>query len=170
MKGALEILPKATTSGPPVDRFELYLDGARVATCSPGETLNLDTTNFADGSHELRVVGIEGGPIETQGRIILPVRFDNHGRSITLDAKALRIRSGQTLVLEADSPGSESILIYSNGRRLGDIKGANGTAAIKTADLGYGPVTIRAMGMGPGRAAKNHAMAAPVEIIIDPVR
>ncbi len=141
-----------------------------MAKCLPGESLNLDTTGFSDGSHELRVIGIDSSPIETQGRLILPVQFDNHGRSIKLNAKAKRVRAGQNLKLDADSPGSESILIYSNGRRLGEINGAKGNASIKTADLGAGPVSIRAMGRGAGRAAKNHVMAAPVEIIIDPVR
>jgi hypothetical protein len=169
VKGTLEISPTATTTGPAVDRFELYLDGARVDTCLPGESLTLDTARYSDGSHELRVIGIEASPIETQGRLILPVRFDNHGRKITLEAKSTRVRANQSIELAADSPGSQSILIYSNGRRLGTINAARGAVSVKTTDLGTGPVSIRAVGMG-ARGAASHVLAVPVEITIDPVR
>jgi hypothetical protein len=169
VKGKLEINPQATAPGAAVDRFELFLDGARVATCTPGESLTLDTTRYPDGTHELRVIGIDSSPIETQGRLILPVRFDNHGRTISFAAKADRVRQGQSIELAAHSPGSNSIIFYSNGRNFGTVNGDRGQISVKTTELGSGPVTFRALGLGAGGAA-THAMAAPVEVMIDPVR
>ena len=41
------------------------------------------------------MVGIESGPIETQGRVILPVTFDDRNRKITLTASATHPELGE---------------------------------------------------------------------------
>ena len=66
--------------GGKVDRFELFVDGRRNRTAKPGERLALDTNKLGDGRHELRVVAIEAGPIQSQGRRIIPVNVENQTR------------------------------------------------------------------------------------------
>ena len=44
--------------------------------CKPGDSLDLSTAKLADGYHELRVVAIGPGPIESQGR----ASSDHHGQ------------------------------------------------------------------------------------------
>ena len=88
VRGRLEIKPSAIAWGrlptcrhdAAADHFELFVDGLRRAECKPDETLPLDTTELADGYHELRVVAVGPPPIESQGRQIIPVRLANHGR------------------------------------------------------------------------------------------
>ncbi|HEY2760293.1 MAG TPA: hypothetical protein VGI75_06110, partial [Pirellulales bacterium] len=63
-----------------VDRFELFVDGVRVAASNEDDSLTLNTADFPDGDHELRIVGIDNSPIESQGRQIIPVRFANHDK------------------------------------------------------------------------------------------
>ncbi|HJN15146.1 MAG TPA: hypothetical protein QGH10_06645, partial [Armatimonadota bacterium] len=64
----------ATAEGDqPVARYELFVDGVRRQTCLPGERIVLDARELADGEHEARVVAI-AGPVETQGRAIIPFR------------------------------------------------------------------------------------------------
>ena len=83
VRGRLTLEPSATLpGGGAVARFQLLSDGVRRGECKPGETLSLDTTGFADGWHDLRVVAIGPPPIESQGRQIIPVRLANHGRKI----------------------------------------------------------------------------------------
>ncbi len=72
LKRARRLTPTAT--GPePITRFELFVDGVRQRACAPKQTLTLDPTPLAQGDHEARVVAI-AGPLETQGRVIVPFR------------------------------------------------------------------------------------------------
>ncbi len=169
LKGTVSLAPSASGGASDVDRFELYLDGERVATCGKGGKLDLDTTSRSDGSHELRVVGIASGPIETQGRAILPVNFGNHGKTIEFTASAARVRLGQKIRLQAEAPGALAVYFYNNGRVLGSVKGDKGDLAVNSAALGAGPVTLRAIALGKGDAT-THVLAAPVQLTIDPAR
>ncbi|MGC4002035.1 MAG: hypothetical protein QM811_02350 [Pirellulales bacterium] len=82
LSGAVELKPTAALADGIVDRFELFVDGARVARCAKGDALTLDTRKFADGAHDVRVVGIAAGPIETQGRWSRILTFENQGKRI----------------------------------------------------------------------------------------
>ena len=166
LKGKIEINPTASGGTREVDRFELYLDGVRIDSCANGGQLTLDTTKQSDGFHEIRVVGIESGPIETQGRLILPVTFDNNGRSMKFTASVRQMGREQSIQLSADAPGAERIMFYSNGRKLGEVRGEKGNLNAKTSGLGSGPVTIRAIGLGATGAA-NHVLATPVTVELD---
>jgi hypothetical protein len=168
LNGVVNITPTASGGASDVDRFELYLDGARVATCAKGEQLTLDTALESDGFHELRVVGIESGPIETQGRVIVPVTFNNHNRKITLTASATRARTRERIKFNVDAPGAARILIYGSGRQW-PVRGAKGEVTIDTADLGTGPVVFRAMTLG-AQGKASHVLAEPVTVQIDPAR
>ena len=56
LSGRIELEPRASLpEGGLADRFELFVDGVRVAQCGLGERLSLDTTALADGHHDLRV-------------------------------------------------------------------------------------------------------------------
>jgi hypothetical protein len=166
LSGSITITPSASGGAAEVDRFELYLDGERIASCGMGGQLELDTATRSDGSHELRVVGIGSGPIETQGRLILPVTFNNHRRTMTFTSSAARVRLGQKVRLHAEAPGALAIYFYNNGRVLGQVNGDKGDLAVNSAALGSGPVTLRAIGLG-GKGAESHVLAAPIELTID---
>jgi hypothetical protein len=163
LKGQVVIKPTASGGTTEVDRFELYLDGARIDSCAKGGELTLDTTKQSDGFHEIRVVGIESGAIETQGRLILPVKFDNNGRSMTFTAAVQQTGRERSIQLSADAPGAKTIMFHVNGRKLGEVRGEKGNFTAKTAGLGSGPVTIRAIGLGATGVA-NHVLAQPVTV------
>jgi hypothetical protein len=162
LKGTMSVTPSASGGAAPVDRFELYVDGEMVARCHNGGQLQFDTASRPDGSHELRVVGIDSSPIETQGRIILPVTFDNHGLSMTLTPSANNVRLGDKVRLQAKATGVNRILVYASGQQW-PINGEQGTVTIDTNALGAGPVTLRAIGLGSGGVV-SHVLAAPVTI------
>ena len=134
--------------------FELFVDGQRVAECKPGGTLTLDTAKVADGYHELRVVAIGPAPIESQGRQIIPVRLDNHGRKIEVSAATQGVlRRNTVLRIAVQSPGSIGIVAVQGSRIVGRVAGAEGQIEIPVNTLGAGPVQLRVAGLGEGSAA-----------------
>ena len=139
-----------------VDRFALFVDGVRLAQCGPGERLPLDTRTLADGHHELRVVGTDSSPVESQGRWIAPVRFANHGRTLTLTVEPARVPLAGAVRVTVAGEGVESVAVFAMGRVLGRTNG-DATIEVPAELLGRGRVTIRATGRATGRAGTGPA-------------
>src|SRR5262249_12875939 len=98
VKGMVVLRPSATLPrGGECDRFELVVDGQRLAACATGGKLELDSAKCSDGYHEIRVVGFERSPIETQGAAIIDAQFDNFGRKIEFTADPQRIAGGRKI-------------------------------------------------------------------------
>jgi hypothetical protein len=166
--GVRELEPRASLpQGVLADRFELYLDGVRVAQCGLGERLPLDTTLLADGHHELRVVAIAATDVETQGRRIVPVTFANHGRALTLAVEPRRVRLTDTVRVTLSGAGMESAVVYCMGRVLGRTAAASAAIEFPAELLGRGPVTIRATGR-TGPNPTDAVNAPPVTIDVGP--
>ena len=174
LAGRVELLPRATVAAPrhdgqdggalgTIDRFVLFVDGVRLAECRPGERLPLDTAQLADGHHELRIVAIEGSSVRSQGRLILPVRFANHGRALTLEAEPARVQVAGTVRVRVAGDGLDAIAVYSMGRVLGRTAGGDTTIEVPAELLGRGRVTLRATGRS-GQGSANSVNADPVTI------
>ena len=167
VSGTIEIEPRATLpEGGVADRFELFLDGLRVAQCGLGERLPLDTTAVGDGHHELRLVAIAATAVETQGRRIVPLTFANHGRSLTLAVEPRRVRPTDSVRVSVSGPGVESAVIFCMGRVLGRTSPAEATIEVPAEVLGRGGVTIRATGRtGPNPADAVFAPPVTIEVV-----
>jgi len=167
VKGMLELEPAATTAGQSgISHFELFVDGSIRARCKPGESLKLDTARLPDGYHELRVIAFEAGPIQSQGRRIIPITTSNHGRMAGLSVSPQgEIPAGKPLVASVNSPGSIGIALMQNTRLLGRVAREAGKIKIDPAKLGSGPVRLYAVGLGRGLPHTN-AVSAPVEIML----
>ena len=153
--------------GGKVDRFELFVDGVRVAIANEDDPLTLNTADFPDGDHELRVVGIENSAIESQGRQIIPVRFDNNGKTIRFSASPERnVRAGRPITLTAEAPGARGIAIYQNDRLIAKIVGEKGEATVDSKMFGEGPITLVAKGWGQGGATPL-VYSAPIHLTIE---
>jgi hypothetical protein len=150
-----------------VDHFEVFVDGKRLVTDPASQQFTVDTTAIGDGWHELRVVAIATGPLETQSRAVLPIVVSNRGGSLTLareNSTANEVLYGEPLVVRAKAPTARSIAILHNGRSLGTIDGADGTLSIDTRTLGLGPVALQAS----ARLAAQACFSAPLEITVLP--
>jgi hypothetical protein len=174
LSGRIELLPRATVSAPRragggdavlggIDRFVLFVDGVRLAECRPGERLPLDTARLADGHHELRVVAVERSSVQSQGRLIMPVRFANHGKKLTLAAEPARVRVSGTVAVSVSAAGLDGVAVYAMGRVLGRTPAGDTTIEVPAALLGRGRVTLRATGRS-GAGAANGVNADPVTI------
>jgi hypothetical protein len=168
VKGTLTLTPAATTpSGRGIDHFELFVNGSRATQCKPGGKLTLDTALLPDGYQELRVVAVEAGLIQSQGRIILPIITENHGR--TIEAKLVSegtIRPDNPALIDVDSPGSVGISVLQNSRIVGRIAGEKGQIKIAAAELGSGPVRLQVIGLGKG-GPRTHVLAPPINLTVE---
>ncbi len=169
VSGTIELVPSATLPmGGKIDRFELFVDGRRLSWANSGATLSWDSTSEPDGYHELRVVGIEAGPIESQGRAIFGVVVKNHDLAAQLATMPTgTARWDETLKIRARAPSMSEIFIMHNDRALGRITGEQGQVDVNPRLLGLGPVTLQAVAVKrdgtPARIA-----SAPLHLTIEP--
>ncbi len=166
LTGTVELEPRAAVPGDGVaDRFELFVDGVRVSQCGLGERLSVDTAPLADGHHDLRVVAIGASPLETQGRLIVPVTCANHGRTLTLAVEPRRVRPSGTVRVGVTGAGVDGALVFAMGRVLGRTSAAEATIEVPAELLGRGRVAIRATGRcGPTPAESVNAEPVMVEV------
>lgn len=143
LQGKVSLQPYLAEDDFPAARFELFVDGRRHAVAAPEAPLELDTTQLADGFHELRVVSIENSPIETQSRSGLTCIVDNHGLKCSLSGPADgKIAWGSPFTVNAESPGAARIEIHAPGQLLGTIEGESGSLEVDPARLGFGALPI----------------------------
>lgn len=168
LQGTVEIEPQASSDGQrTADRFELFVDGQRRNQCGVGETLRLDTTRYGDGHHELRIVAIEAGPLESQGRLVLPVTFNNQNRLARLFGVSESIVGWtDTLKLKAECEGASKIVVLRGSRTLGTIAGEKGELAVAMQPLGLGPVRLHAVAV-VGEGTTGLVTSAPLEFEIE---
>jgi hypothetical protein len=151
-----------------VARFILFVDGRRCGSSVPGEDLVWNSATECDGHHELRVVAIAAGPIETQGRAIVPVTVDNQGKTAILATRPERnVRWGDVLQVAAKAPGAKQIHVLNNGRALGTIQGAEGQLKVDPRTLGLGPVSLHAIALF-GDGALERVLPLPVQLTVLP--
>lgn len=167
VSGTVDLTPWVKYDGAwPVDHFELFVDEVRHAVCGPDSTLRLNTRQFPDGYHELRVVAIEASGVETQGRCLVPLRISNRDRKITASATPSgEVPLGTRIEIAAECPEAIAVAVTHNTRLLGRINGPAGRIEIDTAELGKGPVRLSVVGMGRTGTASN-AIAAPIDVVV----
>ena len=136
VRGAVTFAATATTAdGEPVelDRWELVVDGRRVAVFPPGAPLTWDTATHRDGVTEVAAVAVAAGPAGFRGRAVRTVRAVNGGRRV----EALLLRSG------LHDPAADGA--------AGD--GAAGDGALPEVTWGE-PLRVRLTAAGFGEAAE----------------
>ena len=133
VKGTLSITPSVLASRS-LSSVGIYVDGKRIAAQLPGKALEIDTTKLADGYHELRLVGIDSGPIETQGRTIVPFRVNNHDASLQFKISSYQVKFIDKLRLNVRQLGAISITIRQNSRDVARVEGEAGEVEIPAAD------------------------------------
>jgi len=154
--------------GEELKHLEFYVDGAYRDEFGPGETIPLDTPELADGYHQLRFVAVGDGVRRLQGSQTIAIITRNHRRSVSFEEKPDGVVSASSPVrLEVIAPGSIGVAVTHNGRLVGRLSGDRGRIEIDPQRLGYGPVTLKVVGLGAGGPATN-VIARPVEFTVQP--
>jgi hypothetical protein len=156
-------LKPAAVGVQPATRYELYVDGRRRWSCKPGGNLLLDSKRLAAGYHEARVVAI-AGPLETQGRAILPFRVGE--RKLTVEGWPTgAAKAGGTLRLTVSLPGARRIVLLHNEREVGAIASESGTVEVPLARLGLGSVELQPVA---NLGEKGELRGSPHRVLIAP--
>lgn len=134
-----------------IDHFELWVDGIPAGSSRAGEVLRWDTTQVADGYHEIHLVAVEPPPRE--GRITRRhlVRISNHGLEVSLEAKPPAILYGEEIQLHGDAPPGSQVTIRGAGGQLAKAISHEGhwEAVLSSTLLGLGTATIQAVAATP---------------------
>jgi uncharacterized protein (TIGR03790 family) len=172
VRGKIGFAPVATVAKAKVDTFELFIDGARVTRCVAGEKLIIDTTQFADGWHEIRVVGSLQGDIETTGRYVKFLRFANTDRELTFTISPAAVKPNQPLQIQAECVGANGLVLYCNGRIITQQAGEKLSLTmapnkmLNGNGLATGLTTWRVIALGNAGNA-SHTISQPINVSIE---
>jgi hypothetical protein len=163
LKSSVSFTPSGRTSdGKPLRMIDVYLDGKLLVRLTPGKPVNIDTTKIADGYHEIRIVGTASGPIETQGRIAVPVTVNNKTAKLELStSQPLTIDHSAKLRVTVRQTGATAIEVRQNSQVVARVQGEAGDVEIAATTLGRGPSTLQAFSEGDAPA-----VSAPLRIVV----
>ncbi len=153
VKGRLRLRPRVEGSLR-IGRYEIYVDGRRVAAVSPAEELEVPIASLCDGYHEIRVAAVVGDPVETRASTVLPIAVDNRGLSMEIVPPPKTVALDQVITLRAKMPQAKKILVMHNRREVAAIVGPEGAASIPAVRLGLGRVRLQPVAVlkGPDKA------------------
>ncbi len=145
--GAVSLEASVTAAkGRPIDRVELWVDGERVARAAPGEPIAWDTSTVDDGSHDLRLVAIEAGPIETRSFEDIRISIENAKKTPRVSLRGPRgaVPTGAALAISGKARGAREVRILDGARVIETVKvrGGNFKTTIDADTLGAGEVEL----------------------------
>ncbi|WP_162276067.1 tetratricopeptide repeat protein [Roseimaritima ulvae] len=147
-----------------IARYEIFMDGRFSGALLPGQPLTFQSTQLADGYHELRIVAIADNSLRTQARQIIPFTVDNRQQSLQL------LRSGEG---ELKANGEVSLSVVSNldvpihvvhaGRELATVDAGNGEVTIACQTLGSETVRLQALAAVDGKPMYSEPLVLRIQ-------
>ena len=164
--GSISLKPVVRApAGKAIKAVELWIDGRRLSSSRVGDEIVLDTRSLPDGTHRLRLVGIEKGIIETRSYAGFDIRTMNAEPILSVDDFNRRVTYGNDIEITGSSPGGSKIELFQGLRVLGNAIPENGKwrIGVPSALLGLGPVslTVRAS-QSEGAVVQNAALELTV--------
>ncbi len=146
VSGVVTLTPQATTTHPTatIESFELFIDGVSVATTGPSGAFSIDTTQLAEGPHDVRVLAYDSTTIRTVGRWLAALDVDNTPRHATLSVN--NATGGLTTAFEftvsASGAPIDEIRLWHNGRIVGSSMTTAAPISVRGRAFGAGPVSV----------------------------
>ena len=162
LSGEVDYSVTAKDSPLPVDSVQIYLDGRLFNQTREFGSMTLDTTQISDGFHELRMVAIGRGPLQSCSTRLFDIEVDNLGQSVSLTCNRKDVPEDGRLSVSVESVGADSLSIYINTRRLGKKDGERAVFKIDAAQLGRGNVKIQAVAAINGSQVRSR----PLELLV----
>jgi hypothetical protein len=128
--GTVQLIPEGDA-----ESFELWVDGKRSAVA---KLFVLDTKKLDDGHHDVRVVAVAKGPIETRSHMKLDAIVANQPLTPRIEASGPTVVFGETI--EVTARGVREIEVLSAGRVV--ARTTKSTARVDSTLIGPGPVTL----------------------------
>ncbi len=146
VSGVIPLTPTTTptASGAAIETVELYVDGVLHASQGPGLAFALDTTELAEGWHDLRVLAIDDTLAEFTGRWLGALEVDNspHGVALQVTPTAGDLTQRYDFTVTATGGAVSEVRLVQNGRVVAATTSAVDTLGIHGQNLGAGPVTV----------------------------
>lgn len=170
VSGSARLEVQLDPAGPGISRYELFIDGLRVAAFSPSEDIEFDTSPFQDGWHDVRIVAISTAAAQTQGRVIMPVIFNNHVDPVKMSKPdPIKAKWEEPITIKAGTPGAAGMVLLHNGRPIGQQQGESIQIEVDSSTFGQGPVTIQPVAIMISPSNKQMPVhLAPIDIDIAP--
>jgi hypothetical protein len=164
MKGTATITLDGSDSPVPIAGVEFYVDGKLVHRVSMQDKIAFDTSNMADGFHEIRMVAIANNSIETTGSSIFPITIENKGRSINVATKHTDYLDTDKIKFQIQSNFGDSVELVHNGRSLAKKIGRNAEIEVSAKLFGRGPIKVNAIAISEegGKIAST-----PIELFVE---
>lgn len=171
--GVLSFTPTASTDNPAagIGSFDLVVDGRRRATIVAGETFVMDTTTFADGPHDLRVVAFEDSDIASQGRWTGTLVTNNRNQAVDLVADPLTGDLSTMFSFSANVAGGTvgEVRLVAGGRVVASSNSASASWDVMGAYLGPGSMNVVAEAdFVDGGSAQSQRIALDVDFSNEP--
>ncbi len=159
-----KVMLEVTTANPArIDHYELFLDGIRSGINPRLGNFNFDADKISDGHHELRIVAVASGPIETRSRKIIPFIVDHHGGLVELVVEQGEVGEIGEIKLTAHSKSLGEIAIFQNGRSVGSIAKSGQSVVIPAAKLGKGKSQLIAIAPIDGKSVQSQPVTISVK-------
>jgi hypothetical protein len=170
--GVFVLTPAAETSHPAAEiaGFDLYVDGELVDQAGVGRSFTVDSTDWADGYHDVRVVAYDNSLVKSQGRWVGSGFTGNAGRSVDLDIQVESAAPGPAI---GDMSARFMVNVAAKGGEVAEIRVLSADRVILATsspmeewtvigqDLGAGPMTFQAVAEYKDGA---RAVSEPVEV------
>jgi tetratricopeptide (TPR) repeat protein len=159
-----ELQPKA---GSRLEAVELWINGQHTATAAPAEPLVWDTRVADDGNHELRLVAVEDGPIETRSVYRTVISVFNGDRRVVVEEVTRDVGYEQDVEISGDTDGAERIELRRGHQLLGTTPTDDGRwhVSVPAKTLGIGDARVQVRAVFPGGPAVR---VAPLDIRVRP--
>lgn len=145
-----------------IGHFELFLNGVRSNITPEVGKFSFDADKIPGGFHELRVVAVAAGPLETRSRAIIPFWVEREGQTVELRLDHDQMPASGEVTATVDGPTSEPILIYQNSRLVGTIANSGESVRIAGTTLGAGKIQLYAVAAIDGKRVQS----APVAVVV----
>lgn len=147
VSGNLTLTPSATTTHPTatIAGFDLLIDGVLAGTATPGGQFNIDTTLFADGYHDARVLAYDNTVTKSVGRWVGTIDLNNLGRSLVTTSNLNTGDRGTQFQVTVTALGSVApieVRVRQGDRIVAAAAGSAATFNLFGATLGAGTVKL----------------------------
>jgi hypothetical protein len=135
----------AAAKGHAIGSVEVWLDGQLLGETPPEKPFPLDTTTQPDGAHELTLVAVERGLLETRSPWTHEIEIRNGTRDVTMRAVRGPASLGEILHVGGRAPHAKTVVVMAGYRQVAEAKAWSTTwkADVDTRALGEGPTTLQ---------------------------
>ena len=148
VSGEIQLLPFPSTDNPQaqVTELDVFIDGLVFQSYDSIAPVVIDTTELADGYHDLRIVVYDNSALRSAGRWRDGLVVNNAGRSASIspDVNTGDLNTAFTFTVSSAGGNVQEMHLVQNGRVVAATDSDSGQFTIFGQTFGAGPVQVQA--------------------------